>query len=1157
MQNKTKKFIINTIVIIVAVISLTIVTVSSTSVFAAKKELLSNIDAQQTLRDLSRVELVTAAFKKCVPKYVTRRDNNRLSVFDSNIVDVGPWLEKHILGSDAGGDGAIKCDEKNDAIIDAFANEVGVNHNGILCNKNDNFNSPGLIAWLVPEGATPTGVNIGISDASRKQYPNGCSVFGVNGTKGAEGGYFDKEKVEVSNGSSSPTFYFNPQGGAQTLGAEYVDGNDYVREVYAEWRRNNKNLNKYLRTYGETNSDDISDYAYYYMDKQDYFVQCGNIKSTKEQGGQPITVMSNNGVVTTEYYLIQNQTAKRGKLDGNKTDCATIAAQINDLDKDKWRTKMAEIYEDECNNNQDVKDAWNLERRKADYIIKTFNGDPNKAVVITPEYEATPDTLIWYSDSNPAGYDKTKYDNWEKNGLVWKNYSESTDGGDTVYTITELTEEDKTDANTVLEQYNEYKNEGFFKDKGEKEGFICRVPEGYEYAEAESSDQDSSDDGDPCYDAGIEGMSWVLCPTINNTKNTVDGMEWALGLMLSIESNKLFGDNNVTYRVWETFRNIANVVLIIIFLAIIFSQLTGYGIDNYGIKKMLPKLIIMAVLINLSYILCELAVDLSNILGVGLNNLFESIAKGAGNTDTPLGDIVTAILTAAASTAAASGVVITVASLASGGDSVMLIIVLVLALLGALVAIFMFLVMVGARMIIVVVFTAISPVALALYILPNTQSLFKKWWKVFEAALVVYPICGALYGAHFIIKAITVGQGGEVNFFMAIAALIAPFLPFFALPSLLKGALAGLGAAAGAITAAGAGLKKSLAKGDNAVRSSERFKNAQQEGHLNRLIRRVGMDEKTGNLTKKGLARYEKAQGKGGSSARLMNARIAAVRKGLDQRREGATAYANAMAAAGIAAADDITESLFGIANSDDVIFGKGKIGAYYGGQMITAAKDGNTEAIDAAVAAAKAGGMKEKDIAKVLRHIFKTDSEGKSMLNLGENERAAYGRKLASQNGSIVAKDLELKHHLQTGSEIAHAGDLATQGNYFENAIKNKRVSVGDYNEDDWIGADMGSIAAGITSGLLSQNMAQRIQAKNPNLDPEKLVAIGLAADNKVGNATTQELIDGAKKLVNNKEGGSFAGLSYNDETVQGYIRNKPQEVTIAPQSTPPAPTS
>ncbi len=357
-----------------------------------------------------------------------------------------------------------------------------------------------------------------------------------------------------------------------------------------------------------------------------------------------------------------------------------------------------------------------------------------------------------------------------------------------------------------------------------------------------------------CYNAGIEAMSWIICPALNNTSNTVDGIEGYLRDWLQIKTvgeGGIFENSNGThlYDGWSIFRNLANGLLIIVLLIIIFSQLTGYGIDNYGIKKMLPKLILMGILINLSFLFCQLAVDISNILGVGLDNMMKAIAANMNGGTAPnytTSTIVTAVLGAIAG----AGTVAGVAAGAIGGGGVMIAIVLLLALLVALIAVLMFFVMLSARIIIVAVFIVISPVAFALYILPNTQNLFKKWWKIFETALVIYPICGALYGASYIIKAIVGGDSG--GFIPGIIAVVAPFLPFLALPTLLRGAMAGLGALGGTLTMLGNGLRKGAQSGSGAIQSgiknSERYKYNADRIAENRRFRWAERNRNSSNL---------------------------------------------------------------------------------------------------------------------------------------------------------------------------------------------------------------------------------------------------------------------------------------------------------------------
>ena len=72
---------------------------------------------------------------------------------------------------------------------------------------------------------------------------------------------------------------------------------------------------------------------------------------------------------------------------------------------------------------------------------------------------------------------------------------------------------------------------------------------------------------------------------------------------LNIKSDQLFSQSEKgkeVFKHWVTFRDIANVFFVIMIAIIIFSQVTGAGISSYGIKKMLPKIIIYAILVNIS-----------------------------------------------------------------------------------------------------------------------------------------------------------------------------------------------------------------------------------------------------------------------------------------------------------------------------------------------------------------------------------------------------------------------------------------------------------------------------------------------------------------------------------------------------------------------------
>lgn len=402
-----------------------------------------------------------------------------------------------------------------------------------------------------------------------------------------------------------------------------------------------------------------------------------------------------------------------------------------------------------------------------------------------------------------------------------------------------------------------------------------------EFGEVEAPDGNAYDDiADPgngggggkteCEQVDLNGQGWFLCPTLENLQNTTSVLDNQVENWLTVETN-LYGSDSSTHDVWETMRNFGNWFIIIFLLIIIFSQLTGVGIDNYGIKKMLPKIIVMAIMINLSFIICEVAVDLSNILGTGLRDLFGGIGEvlinqkaGAGDLmENFIGKMTTAIFAAGGIAGVAAPTAIALAPVIIAGGP-MAVIVVILTLLVILVAVLLFFIALGARMIIIIACIAVAPVAFALYILPNTQKIFKKWADLFKAALIVFPICGALSGVSKMVKGIVITTEG-VHIWMLVVAMVAPYLVFFLLPSLLKGAIAALGVAGGALSSLGATLRSKTSSGLRSIQESEGFKENAEFGKAKMSVWRADrIKKKYGNkdLDKMSDRRRERIQNK-------------------------------------------------------------------------------------------------------------------------------------------------------------------------------------------------------------------------------------------------------------------------------------------------------
>lgn len=360
-------------------------------------------------------------------------------------------------------------------------------------------------------------------------------------------------------------------------------------------------------------------------------------------------------------------------------------------------------------------------------------------------------------------------------------------------------------------------------------------------------------ESDKCYEAGLDSQAWILCPTETNLTAFAKLADKAIDGMLQVDQD-LYSNDSPTKIVWDIMVGIANTLMIIILLVIIFSQLTGYGIDNYGIKKILPKLVMMAILVNLSFILCQIIVDLSNILGQGLQGLFEQAGNVVIDNDPTLKgnmdnffDYAIPIIYAIVGVGSVAGVV--ASTIYATGGGALAVILIILALLGIVAAIIVFFMMLGARLIIVVLCIAVSPVAFALYILPNTNKIFKKWWELLKAALIIYPICGAAMGLSYLIKAIVVKGGVNQHLLMYVVGVMAPFLPFFMLPTLLKSAISTLGVAGAAFVSMGNAFKSNVGKAasgvDDAMKHSQRFQDYAQYHREANAARRAARTERS------------------------------------------------------------------------------------------------------------------------------------------------------------------------------------------------------------------------------------------------------------------------------------------------------------------------
>lgn len=284
----------------------------------------------------------------------------------------------------------------------------------------------------------------------------------------------------------------------------------------------------------------------------------------------------------------------------------------------------------------------------------------------------------------------------------------------------------------------------------------------------------------------VEQIGWLVCPVTEFLAWGMDQIFAMLKSFLEVEPITT-NTNSGLYQAWNVIRSIANIAFVIAFLIIIYSQLTNFGLTNYSLKKLLPRLILSAIFVNLSYIICAVAVDLSNIAGIGLQEILVSMRESLNGPNTNQIDswesVTGYILTATTATGAAAVAIggITIASGASLGAALILLLPMLLSLI---IAVLVALVVLAARQALIVILIIVAPLAFVAYLLPNTEKWFEKWRSLFTTMLVFFPLFALVFGGSQLAGYLIIQTATEIN--VILLAMFVQVAPLVITPLLVK-----------------------------------------------------------------------------------------------------------------------------------------------------------------------------------------------------------------------------------------------------------------------------------------------------------------------------------------------------------------------------------
>ena len=566
-----------------------------------------------------------------------------------------------------------------------------------------------------------------------------------------------------------------------------------------------------------------------------------------------------SGIKTVEYYK-----------NSEKLTCKDLADTINN-NFDEYKKSIESIRKDKY-----VKPCASAEiKKRANEIVSSYVKQEEKKKASTPSYfnkglVSTPSNPLISTDSN-LSVTKEEYD---KVLAAVKSDDFTVDDGNGGKKCLETenlkpcnTVEKKTQAKKLLEDYtmrsqgngtplteaesaeftkikSAIDHDDFTVDDGnggkkclETENFNSTLPpDEAEWTADGEYDSSTSEEQKQSYCQENGGfLSWMLCPAIADGAATASGLLGSITALTNVHTSiieQFSKQDSSIYKAWSAFRNIANIGFVIMLLVVVFSQVTNIGISNYNIKKILPKLIITAILVNFSYLIMGVLIDLSQIAGNGIGALIRSVAADSMDAD--------ASARAAATITTIAGIVTTAAGGAGIAAAVVfgpaLILPVVMFIVTSLISVFFGFIMLTIRQAAIIMVIVLAPLAMVLYALPNTAAITKKYFTTVKALLMLYPMFIFATSAGALASSIIVGTSTDL--LMMIVGGLLNVLPYFAIPSMTSKSLAGLGAITGAFDKIRGGALKGASMAGSAFAASEFYKNMKSDFNADKNLNR-------------------------------------------------------------------------------------------------------------------------------------------------------------------------------------------------------------------------------------------------------------------------------------------------------------------------------
>lgn len=324
-------------------------------------------------------------------------------------------------------------------------------------------------------------------------------------------------------------------------------------------------------------------------------------------------------------------------------------------------------------------------------------------------------------------------------------------------------------------------------------------------------------------------LAFVLCPVLDAAESASEALTGQIENLLAFSvQNSLKGSS--AQLAWANIRDLASILLVIIMLVMVLSQAVSWGpFDAYTVRKILPKLVVAVIAMQLSWSILGYVFDLFNDLGRGIADLLYGPFGGSS------GVTISKALDGVGVTPGQSVVVNWAAVVGVIALAKLSFITIVIAAWTVAVALITGYIVLVFRQIMLLACLIFAPLAFLAWIMPGTQRYWKLWYDNLSKLLLMFPLIMGLLAVGKIFAIITGGASGSNVVLKFIFVLIGFYGPFFLIPKTFKWG-------GTAMSLASQGISKAVQHGQGPIGNYLEGKRLRSNWHLGREARKAQLD---------------------------------------------------------------------------------------------------------------------------------------------------------------------------------------------------------------------------------------------------------------------------------------------------------------------------